>query len=503
MPRRPLPWLALALALLPGREAWALDVGRHRLDPGGRIKAARAVDLDADGRLDLVLLLEPREGKVASLLLLKTPATPDPKSFFRAEDRTVIRLDGPLAETGAVAIGRFGAHGEVRVRCFHAQGCIDLAPDGSRDPSLQRGALVGPTLLGRSPGQPPILWDAVADLGSGRDVCWIPVPEGGGRVRLLGADAREIEVGVGSTASSSAEDLLTRTVFVPTLVPADLDGNGRKELVSLQGTELVVTEVVGPHAGSRRIPLPFLEPPKDLAPEEVRTPRLQLIDVDRDGTTDLVVTLVSGRRDQLGSLRTTLWFVRGPIVDVPTGTVRAPEGRVDTESVALHPRFLDLDGDGDLDYVGDSIRGTRGDLIKRVLGAEPKVTLVGFLYDQAAGRFGPEPCFAVERPYSTDQALSNTFGQSAWLDGDFDGDGSKDLLDLGNLSGVELLGSRRRAAGAAGDLVAFTEPLLPRLAVEKGLAPQAVVADLNADGRADAALWNDHELFLLVSKGAR
>jgi hypothetical protein len=363
---------------------------------------------------------------------------------------------------------------------------------------------VPPTLLGRSPEQPPILWDGVGDLdGDGRDECWVPVDEGGGRMRVLGTKPRDLAAAVGNAASSSAADLLARTIYVPTLVAADLDGNGRLELAALEGTTLLVQEVSGEDAGTRRIPLPFLEPPKDLAPEEVRTPRLQLLDVDRDGTTDLVVTLVSGRRDQLGSLRTTLWFVRGPIVDAGAGSVRAPEGRVDTESVALHPRFLDLDGDGDLDYVGDSIRGTRGDLLKRVLGAEPKITLVGFLYDRDAARFGPEPCFAVERPYATEQALSNTFGQSGWLDGDFDGDGLQDLLDLGNLTGVELLGARRRAAGAAGDLLTLSEPLIPRLAVEKGLSPQAVVADLNADGRSDAALWNDDELFLLVSKGAR
>jgi hypothetical protein len=505
MRRRALPWIAAVLALgTQARDAAALEVGRHRLDPGGKVRAARSVDLDGDGRLDLVLLLEPREGKTASVLLLRTPTTPDPKTFFRAEDRTVIRCEGALAEAGAVAVGRFGLRGEVRLRFFGADGAVDLKPDGAPDPEIQREAPVPRTLLGRSPGQPLVLWEGVAELGGGRDACLVPVPDGGGRVRLVGLAGHDLEVSAHSMASSSAEDLLTRTVYLPTLVPADLDGNGVRELVSLQGATLVVHELAPRSAaGSRRIPLPFLEPPKELAPEEVRTPRLQLLDVDRDGTTDLIVTLVSGRRDQLGSLRTTLWFVRGPILDVPTGTVRTPESRVDTESVALHPRFLDLDGDGDLDYVGDSIRGTRGDLVKRVLGAEPKITLVGFLYDRAAARFGPEPCFAVERPYATDQALSNTFGQSAWFDGDFDGDGWSDLLDLGNLTGVELFGARRRAAGAAGDLVSFAEPLLPRLAVEKGLQPAAVVADLNADGRADAALWNDHELFLLVSKGAR
>ena len=31
------------------------------------------------------------------------------------------------------------------------------------------------------------------------------------------------------------------------------------------------------------------------------------------------------------------------------------------------------------------------------------------------------PAFKVKRGYASEQALSNTFSQSAWFDGDFDG----------------------------------------------------------------------------------
>jgi hypothetical protein len=86
---------------------------------------------------------------------------------------------------------------------------------------------------------------------------------------------------------------------------------------------------------------------------------------------------------------------------------------------------------------------------------------------------------------------------------DFDGDGLKDLLDLGNLTGVEVLGARRRAAGAVGDPVQFTESLVPRIPVEKGLSAGALHADLTGDGRIDVVLWNDEEVFVLAPKAAR
>jgi hypothetical protein len=191
------------------------------------------------------------------------------------------------------------------------------------------------------------------------------------------------------------------------------------------------------------------------------------------------------------------------LLDPATGALRQPEGRIDTESAALHPRFVDLDGDGALDYLTDSIRGTIVDIIKRVRGQDPKITLVAFRFDRAARRYEPQPLFTVEREYSLLQALSNKFGVSAWMEADLDGDGLKDLLDLGNLSGVEVLGARRKPAGGVGDPVQFPESLVARIPVPKGLAAGAVHADLTGDGRTDVVLWSEEELYVLAPRGAR
>ncbi|MDA1196020.1 MAG: hypothetical protein O2894_12670, partial [Planctomycetota bacterium] len=170
--------------------------------------------------------------------------------------------------------------------------------------------------------------------------------------------------------------------------------------------------------------------------------------------------------------------------------------RIDTQSIVLHPTFIDLDGDGAKDYVGDSIRGTMVDLIARLMGQDPKITFVGFRFDKRLGTFRETPWFTTERLYASKQALDNSFGRSAWLEGDFDGDGTHDLLDLGALGSVQILGG----AGDA-DALTFERPLLPALPVEGGLQPDAAVADLNGDGRADAALWGGATLYVVLSKG--
>jgi hypothetical protein len=508
--------LPLALAAVWARPASALETGKYRFDPGGKVRAVRAFDVDGDGRKDLVLLLEPREGRISQLLILRSPPEPDAKTFFRAADAVRIPCGDDLATSGAVALGRFGPQGEFRLRFFGPTGLLDIDRTGARP--TPDGRLAVPTLLVRSPDRPIALWDGVADLdGDGRDECWFPTPEDGGSIRVLGgtpAGDRRLDLAVTSAATSSQEDLIRRTAYVPNLAAADLDGDKRRELVALRDGTLVAWPAsaegapgAGAGAGARvapsfTLPLPFLAAQKDLGPEEIRTPRLQVADADGDGKADLLLTLVTGRRDQLGGLRTTLFYFPGPLVDA-SGALRPPEGRIDTESLVLHPRFVDLDGDGALDYLTDSIRGNRTDLIRNALGADPTITLVGFRFDKATRRFETQPWFSVQRGYASQQALSNQFGQSAWFEADLDGDGLNDLVDLGNLTGVEALAARRRAAGSAGDPLQFGETLIPRIPVPKGLSAGAVAADLTGDKRTDVVLWNDEELFVLAPRGAR
>ena len=77
------------------------------------------------------------------------------------------------------------------------------------------------------------------------------------------------------------------------------------------------------------------------------------------------------------------------------------------------------------------------------------------------------------------------------------------LRNREKVTGVEVLGARRRAEGAAGDALQFPEPIVPRIPVPKGLAAQAVLADLTGDHRPDVVLWNEDELFVLTTQGAR
>jgi hypothetical protein len=131
------------------------------------------------------------------------------------------------------------------------------------------------------------------------------------------------------------------------------------------------------------------------------------------------------------------------------------------------------------------------------MGREPTIWHTVFRFDGKANAYEKKPWASVERPYSSDEAKGNTFGRSGFFEGDFDGDGVKDLLDLGNLTGVTIL------AGTKSGEDAFTREILPHTKFDKALKADAVIADLDGDGRSDAVLWNDDGLVLVISGGAK
>ncbi len=498
--------LGLGLLLAGAIPAGAAPLRPHRFAPGGRIQAVRIADVNADGRPDLVVLASD-EGAQA-LLVLRTPAVPKPGAFFDTGDVLRIPLDAPpFAHAGALAIGRFGEGGAIRLRFFAPEGILELDGSGALLPPTDRHRV--PTLLGRSPGRPVVFWDAVGDLdGDGLDECWFPLGAGPGVMRIFGGAAtsdRTVDLAANNRGASDAAHPVRRIAYTPNLFPVDLEGDGTMELAAWRPPRLALfapyASADAAPAAPRYVELPFVK--EELEGDEVHTPRVLLEDVDGDGITDLLVTLVTGDRRKVESFRTRLLHYPGPFVDAKTGALVEPRARLDTVSVTLHPRFVDLDGDGALDYVSDAIRGTKTDLFKRVLFEEPTIWYVAFRFNREQGTYENTPWFRVERPYSREQAVNNTFGISAYFDGDFDGDGHADLLGLGNLTQLELLRGVRGGGRGGHEPVSFSEALLPRTKMPATLAPFAWTGDLDGDGKADVVLRSDEEFYLLVSGSAR
>ncbi len=491
--------LSLLLVVLGGPSVYGGPAQHkgYRYEMGGVIEGLTTYDVNGDGRQDVVMIVRTESEPQPKIVMLETPAAPAKKTYFPASARTSIACAGKAARAGVVAVGAFREPGKTVFRFLGPDGVFDVGVDGKPMPMREGDAL--PLAFGRSGKES--LHFAKYNGPKGE----LAAPD------LTNATMRVIP-GTGAAATPKKShvavrgtNLATRSTGFKTELdlprPSWLRGHANDALFYEPERHTL-------RAASSPTPLmalPFMKPPKTLANEELHTARVQFADVNGDKVSDVLVTLLVGRRDRLGSLRTILFHYDGATV-VASGKNNSlrlpgePRCRIDTESVALHPRFVDLNGDGALDYVCDSVRGTKADLFLQVMGKDPTITITGFLFDPKKGTFSNTPYFTIKRVYPSSQALSNRFGQSAWFDGDFDGDGHKDLLDLGNLSSVVVLKGGRATSGNHGDPATFDTELVPTIPVKDGLRPHATILDLNGDGKDDAILRSDSVLYLLVSQ---
>ena len=482
--------LCLALVGTTAR-AWAAPPTFRTACPG-TVHDVQVADCNRDGRADVAVLARDADNQDVLLLAL-APEKPTAGRWVPEGALRVIRLDGKLAHVGALVVGALP--GGACIRAFHPAGWFDLDTTG-RVLVDHRGE--GGTLLARSAGVRPVFWTGAGDLdGDGLLETWVPRGDGNGPYsvqageRTITLDALETT----SQATASQAEPLRREAALPRVTAADLDGDGRSELAAIYDGALHIYDPLAPGAGDTcarraRLALAFLAAPPDADPLTLRTARVQLSDLDRDGAADLLVSLVTGRSDKLGSLRTMLVHYPGPLLSEQGAALPKARARIDSPSVVLHPTFADMNGDGRRDYVGASIRNNNlFTVASRMLGKDPPLTAEIFPFDANAGTLNRTHALRHVFAYPSGEALGNRFRPTLFAGTDLDGDGSHELLDLDVLSAVSVWHA--------------TSPptrLLGPLRTAESLQPLARFGDLNGDGHADAVLASSAALYILLSE---
>ena len=182
--RRALAVIALLAARRPG--VVRPRRGRsYRFDPKGRVKGVRAADVD--GRRPTRPRRCSSSGAAADgasetdVVVLKAPGDAGPRARGSSPPTAVrIPCDGPAAgvraTAGALAVGRFGATGPVRLRFLGAEGALDLDADGKPLDAARPRARPSSAA---APAPPSCSGTRVADLdGDGRDECLVPDASG-------------------------------------------------------------------------------------------------------------------------------------------------------------------------------------------------------------------------------------------------------------------------------------------------------------------------------------
>lgn len=228
---------------------------------------------------------------------------------------------------------------------------------------------------------------------------------------------------------------LTASSRLRRLVVADLDGNGRQDLVAYRdkGLARFLQRPDGTFP-----PRPDAEEPLDVvrkaeAPgqearegsEAFANVRLNLEDVDGDGRADLIATRTLGEIGMFETLRTQQLVFRGR----PGGFDEAkPDVLLNIKGVSADPVFVDWDGDGKKDLIVSSYRMDLFTNVKRAIVESLGITYMVYLRRDGDPWFGDEPdlSFEVDLPL---EALERRGGAAPVdLTADVDGDGVRDMV---------------------------------------------------------------------------
>jgi len=421
-----------------------------------------AGDVDGDGRDELLILsLRRAASRPDAVVLTVQHLLADGRPGARG---TVDLGTSPMAwDTGR---GLWG---------IDPQGLVRLDPQAGGTPV--RVARLPTVLTGLGPSTPTSA-DFTHDLdGDGRDelVVW-----SAGRYHAFRADGTSLG-SVAAPARGSASDRreqggrqLTAGIQPPPLVVADMDGDGKKDLLLPRGSHLDIHytgSALGARAATVRLPVDVDPPPPPETREGTRreVQGVWFEDLDGDKKADLGVYRLVHDGNWFGSTAEWVWS-RG------TGNGFGAAQTVSFTQAAFALEPVDQDGDGDLDLRAILADVNLGNLARALVAREAKADLVTVEFD--GGTYASRP--RVLRELS--MPIQDFSGYHMDSDGDVDGDRA---LDLVTDEGGDTL--RVYRGGSEG----FPSTPTWEAAVSVPDGEGLFVHDLTGDGRAEILVWGE------------
>jgi hypothetical protein len=292
------------------------------------------------------------------------------------------------------------------------------------------------------------VWDLAPDLdGDGRPELLVPTKDGYdlyGRAAGQGPLVLRSRLAVPSETrfgpafeSALLNRFLTATSRLRRLVIADMDGDGRKDLVAYRdkGLARFLQRADGtfPVRPDREEPLQVVQ--QDQKPgqeakegsEAFANVRLDLEDVDGDGRADLVATKTLGEIGMFETLRTQQLVFRGTAAGFDESK---PDVLLNIKGVSADPVFVDWNGDGKRDLVVSSYRMDLFTNVKRAIVDALSINYMIYLCrgQGEEGWFGDEPDVSLDVDVELKALEKRGGAQPVDLTADLNGDGTRDMV---------------------------------------------------------------------------
>jgi hypothetical protein len=443
---------------------------------GGRVVAAELVDLDGDGRADLLCMriegMPPDERRTLHVFYQKTDRT-----FSATPDWSAPVPEGSAAYDLAELDARPGAELILLRRDRLTLLSLFGRQPAFRDLAVGPGPTIAVVADERGIDRLSIARDGLADRprllvpGFGTTTVLAPSGEVLGRLDVGARASYYLPERPGPLVSESEAEVYFDH---PRLSVGDVDGDGRGDIVSANRYELRVfaQDAQGhfPERATRRITLGLLTPEDHV--RNSGTVRVDGSDLDGDGRLDLLVSHAVG---SLFSASTTvsIYLNRNGGWNLAT-----PDQEFHTRGGLSGNVVIDLDGDGRPELIEaripTGVLAVVKMLVTRAIGLEVSI------YRHAAGPlFDAKPWYRsrLDVPFSFETFRSRGFIPT--LEADLNGDGIHDLLGSG--AGDQLEVRLGRAEGGYGPLQA-SQPLDTGGRIRFG--------DLDGDGLTDFVLYD-------------
>lgn len=456
-------WLAL-LGAAPACPIQAAELARVSTVPapaGARVRQALLADLDADGRLDLLLVASPEEGGQRTLYVHRGRA--EAPRFAPSPDQSLALT----ADVVALSIGDVHADPGLEVVLWSARGVFAWRPR-AQEKAGRFARLAEVDLLWQvAPDDAVLLWRAgVRDLG-GDGLPDLLVPEPGGYrvfVQSRGAEgavftaeprlaldpallastaaprvetsdsilpgdsagARYFDFSFGGSPGvrSSNGPLLALDAELPAPQLFDWDKDGDQDCLAQTARELLVWRLGGKaEEAPLRIALPF---------EVDRGRKLDVsyaaavAEIDGDGRADCVIFAGDKRASDVRTQVLVFTHAGDKDGEPPLfGAAGRPAQLLVLAGFAGDPRLSDVNGDGRPDLIAGAMRP---DLLETLTGGGDTIELELDVFLNGKGRFSAKPDLAA-RVRVAAEALDG--GVAVRFVADVSGDGVQDLLVRG------------------------------------------------------------------------